>query len=130
MNLNPNSNTEINPSLNIYQEERPWGNFRQFTKNELSTVKIITVRKGESLSLQSHTQRSEFWKILSGNGVIEIGDEKFEAKVGDEFTVPPGAQHRVSVGAESGVDLAFLEIATGHFNEQDIKRFEDKYGRN
>ena len=32
--------------FNIFQEERPWGNFRQFTHNTSSTVKIITVKAG------------------------------------------------------------------------------------
>lgn len=113
----------------IYQEERPWGNFRQFTQNNPSTVKIITVKPGESLSLQSHEHRTEFWRVIKGQGVVEIDEAKHLAKEGDEFTVQAGSKHRVSVDSESPSDFIFLEIAFGEFDEQDIKRYEDKYGR-
>ncbi len=113
-------------SLNIYQEERPWGNFRQFTHNENSTVKIITVKSLEVLSLQSHTKRSEFWKVVAGSGFVDIDGVRHEAKEGDEFEIPLGAKHRMGAG-ENG--LKIVEIATGDFDESDIVRYEDKYGR-
>ena len=70
-----------------YIEKRPWGKFERFTQNEKSTVKIITVKVGEKLSLQYHKQRSEFWRILSGEGKITIGEETTEAKKGDGLTI-------------------------------------------
>lgn len=112
--------------LNIYQEERPWGNFRQFTKDEKSTVKIITVNAGESLSLQSHEKRSEFWHIVSGSGVVEIDQQKYNVSKGDEYSIPIGVKHRMEAGSSG---LSILEIATGDFDENDIIRYEDKYGR-
>lgn len=110
----------------IYQEERPWGNFRQFTHNETSTVKIITVKPDQGLSLQSHTKRSEFWRIIGGSGIVEIGEIKHEAKEGDEYTIVVGTKHRLIAGP-SGINV--LEIATGEFDENDIIRYEDRYGR-
>jgi len=112
--------------LEIYQEERPWGNFRQFTHDILSTVKIITVKPNEILSLQSHEKRSEFWKIIKGNGIVEIGNSKKEAKEGDEYEINIGDKHRLSAGSKG---IQVLEISTGEFDEKDIIRYEDKYGR-
>ena len=37
--------------------ERPWGRFEQFTLNEPTTVKTITVEPGHRLSLQRHEHR-------------------------------------------------------------------------
>jgi mannose-1-phosphate guanylyltransferase/mannose-1-phosphate guanylyltransferase/mannose-6-phosphate isomerase len=111
---------------NLFQIERPWGNFRQFTLNESSTVKIVTVKPNEILSLQSHTHRSEFWHVISGDGIVEIGETKKEAKIGDEFEIGIGEKHRLGAGA-NGVQV--LEIATGDFDEEDIIHYEDKYGR-
>lgn len=113
-------------SIQPYEEQRPWGAFRQFTKNAPSTVKIITVNPNESLSLQSHASRSEFWHVISGAGTVEIDDEKHDAKKGDEFEVAIGAKHRLSASDEG---LEILEIARGEFDEQDIIRYEDRYGR-
>ncbi len=114
------------PDFKIFQEERPWGNFRQFTHNSTSTVKIITIKPGESLSLQSHSKRSEFWRVIEGSGVVEIENNKYDVVSGDEHNVPVNAKHRATAG-ESG--LVFLEIDEGDFDEEDIVRYEDKYGR-
>lgn len=106
--------------------ERPWGNFRQFTKNENTTVKIISIKPNSSLSLQYHQNREEFWYIISGNPTIIIGENKINAKVGDEFKIAKKEKHQI----EAGVDpVQFLEISYGDFNEEDIIRLEDKYGR-
>lgn len=109
-----------------YREERPWGDFVEFTKNTTSTVKIITVKPGESLSLQKHQHRDEFWRVLSGTGTITIGQTVSEAKPGDEYFAPRGTEHRFSGGNSA---LSMLEISFGDFDEGDIVRLEDKYGR-
>ena len=49
-----------------YKEKRPWGGLEQFTLNEKTTVKILTVKAGKRLSLQYHHNRKEFWKFLAG----------------------------------------------------------------
>ena len=33
--------------------EKPWGGFEQFTLNEISTVKILTIKPGQTFSLQN-----------------------------------------------------------------------------
>ena|SRR3990167_6851157 len=106
--------------------ERPWGNFRQLTHNSLSTVKVHRIKPGESTSWQSHTKRSEFWHIISGSGVVPIGDKEYNAVSGDEYNVPVGVKHRWKAGP-SGMIL--VEVAFGDFDEEDIIRYEDKYGR-
>lgn len=111
---------------NIFQVERPWGNFRQFSHNELSTVKIIKVFPNESLSLQSHEKRSEFWHVISGSGTVEIGGVKKDTILGDEHEIEVGEKHRLSAGVDG---ISVLEIATGEFDENDIIHYEDKYGR-
>lgn len=112
--------------LEIYEEERPWGNFRQFIHDTSATVKIITVKPNETLSLQSHKKRDEFWRIIKGKGFVQIGDSKFDVKENDEYEIPVGTKHRLGAYDEG---LQILEIATGNFDENDIVRYEDKYGR-
>src|ERR1700679_216618 len=117
---------EPKSSLETYTEKRPWGNFEQFTHNESSTVKIITVNAGEELSLQYHEKRSEFWKVLSGNPTITSGDKVIQAKPGDEFFQQAKQNHRIQAGT---IEARILEVAFGTFDEDDIVRLEDKYGR-
>jgi mannose-6-phosphate isomerase len=110
----------------VFQVERPWGNFRQFTHNESSTVKIVTVKSNETLSLQSHNHRSEFWHVISGSGTVQIGEIKKNTIVGDEHEIKVGEKHRLGAGPNG---LQVLEIAYGDFDESDIIHYEDKYGR-
>ena len=72
----------------ILEKNRPWGNFRRFTLNEPSTVKLITVEPNQSLSLQTHKNRGEFWRIVGGNGIVEIDGIEHLASKGDEFFIP------------------------------------------
>ena len=85
--------------LNNYEKvERPWGNFEQFTLNEKSTVKILTVKAGEELSLQVHEHRDEFSRVLKGSGTVQIGEKSSEVHEGDSFFIPRGTQHRATIG--------------------------------
>lgn len=112
--------------IEISQIEKPWGNFRQFTHNLSSTVKILYLKPNEMISLQSHTKRAEFWRIISGGGIVEIDGQKTQAKIADEYKISLNSKHRLIAGPD-GIEV--LEIATGDFDEDDIVRYEDKYGR-
>ncbi len=112
--------------MNPLLVERPWGHFERFTLNEKSTVKLLYIKKGESLSLQYHNHRDEFWKIVSGNPFVEIGESKNEANPGDEFVTKALTHHRISAPKD---DVVFLEISFGELDEEDIVRIEDKYNR-
>jgi mannose-6-phosphate isomerase-like protein (cupin superfamily) len=110
----------------IYEEERPWGLFRRFTNNSVSTVKILKVKPNEELSLQSHNKREEFWRVIKGDGIFEIGDKKYIVEEESEKYVPLKTKHKIKAGA---LGLEVLEIAFGEFEEGDIIRYQDKYNR-
>ena len=107
-------------------DERPWGNFRRYTHNESTTVKLITVLAGQQLSVQRHQHRDELWVILDDGLQVRIEDDEFEASAGDELFISRGSIHTIGGGASGG---RFVEIAFGHFDEDDIERLEDRYGR-
>lgn len=106
--------------------KKPWGQFDQFTHNEISTVKILSVSRGNSLSLQYHNNRTEFWRIISGHPIVTIGENKKSANPGDEFIIEKLEPHQLET---KGDDVQVLEIAFGNFDEEDIVRIKDKYGR-
>ena len=111
---------------NYKKEERPWGNFERFTLNEWTTVKILTLKAGEEISLQTHQHRDEFGRVTKGSGVVTIGEAEINVHEGDTFFIPRYTVHRAAAGTEG---LAFLEISFGDFDEKDEERFEDQYGR-
>lgn len=114
------------PREHVVVDERPWGRFRQYTDNQATTVKLLTVEAGQSLSLQRHRLRDELWVTMDAGLRVEIDEERWIADEGEELFIPRGATHRVSGGATGG---RLLEIAFGEFDEDDIERLEDTYGR-
>ena len=110
----------------IYSEKRPWGKFEQFAFNEKCTVKIITVKPKQSLSLQSHKKRSELWVALDSGLSAQVGKKIVKLKKGQHIFIPKGAKHRLNAAKKAG---RVLEISFGYFDEKDEKRFEDIYGR-
>lgn len=89
-------------------------------------MKVHSVKPNSSSSLQYHNHRSEFWKILSGNPLVTIGKITVTARPGDEFFIKKLERHRIATKNEA---VQFLEICHGDFDEDDIIRLEDKYGR-
>ncbi|MBW2967140.1 phosphomannose isomerase type II C-terminal cupin domain [Candidatus Woesearchaeota archaeon] len=110
----------------IVTVEKPWGEFKQFIKNRKCTVKIITVNEGEILSLQEHSNRTELWCMIDDGLHVTVGNTTRQAAAGEEFVIKPGKKHRISAPEKQG---RFLEISFGEFDEEDIVRHEDKYGR-
>lgn len=110
----------------IEEVQKPWGRFIRYTLNEPTTVKILEVHEGSSLSLQSHTHRDELWVLLAGKAKAELEGRVYELRELESFFIPRGMKHRLR--AHRG-KVRVLEISFGHFDEEDIIRFEDEYGR-
>lgn len=115
-----------NIKINKYSQQRPWGEFEQFTHGEPTTIKILTIQPAQSLSLQYHNKRSEFWKVIFGCGKVTVGNTVHDAIEGDEFLINKGEKHRIETDSSK---IKVLEISFGDFDENDIVRIEDKYNR-
>lgn len=111
----------------LIQDVRPWGSFDQYTHNQEVTVKIITVNPGGKLSVQRHKYRDEYWVMLDDGLVPTVGGNDLFLVSGERAYIPRKVVH--TIRNESTTPARFLEIAFGHFDEQDIERLEDKYGR-
>lgn len=110
----------------IIQDIRPWGNFKRYAFNEKCTVKILTVGPKEMLSKQRHKKRDELWIIIDDGLKIELNDKIIFPKPGDEIVILRDTWHRLlSLGSKGRV----LEISFGYFDENDIERCDDIYGR-
>ncbi len=111
----------------IMETTRPWGAFEQFAQNEAVTVKIITVAPNHRLSLQSHTQRDELWQVIDGPADVEVAGLASTVDAGGRAWIPRGSTHRLGNSGNTAVRV--LEIAFGHFDEDDIERLVDDYDR-
>lgn len=107
--------------------QRPWGGFTQFSLNEPVTVKIIEVKAKAELSLQRHAHRAELWVALDRGLQVEVDGRAWQPAVEEQVWIPAGATHRLSAPGDQGGRI--LEVAFGHFDEDDIERLSDRYGR-
>jgi len=105
--------------------KRPWGDFKRFVLNEKCTVKILTVKPNQILSLQKHKKRKEQWYFLT-DGWVQLGTKKKKIKKGETVNVRKMQAHRIFAKKKM---VEVLEISYGTFDEKDEIRLEDVYGR-
>jgi mannose-1-phosphate guanylyltransferase / mannose-6-phosphate isomerase len=107
---------------------RPWGTYATLKEEIGYKVKRITVKVGESLSLQYHHHRAEHWMVVQGKALVQIGDEEFETLPGQYRYIPRQERHRLTnIGLD---ELVLIEVQCGtYLGEDDIVRLADTYGR-
>lgn len=106
--------------------KKPWGYFINLWRERGLNIKTIFLKPRSRLSFQSHRFRDEVWFLLSGNLDCQIGEKKFRMKKGIPYLISRGIKHRLSALKNGG---KVIEISFGKFDEKDIIRYQDDYGR-
>ena len=107
---------------------RPWGKYESIDIGERYQVKRITVNPGAKLSVQKHYHRAEHWTVVSGSAVVTCGDETILLSENQSTYIPLGEIHALENPGK--IPLELIEVQSGSYlGEDDIVRFEDKYGR-
>ncbi len=123
--LNSSGKKEGQEHKKIY---RPWGSYISVLEEKKWKVKMISVKPGESLSLQMHHHRAEHWVVVVGTAKIDLDSEQKILLENESTYIPIGSKHRLSNPGK--ITLILIEIQTGNYlDENDIVRFDDKYGR-
>lgn len=110
------------------QVYRPWGNYDVIEQGRGYQVKRIRVLPGESLSLQSHQHRAEHWIVVVGTAKVTLNGTEQLLQANQSIYIP---QHCVHALANPSKDvLELIEVQTGDYiDEDDIVRYQDRYGR-
>lgn len=110
-------------------EGRPWGMFTNLAKGGRWNVKILQIEASKRLSLQSHAKREECMMLLDGDAQLYFEEEGNQIWVqmhqNEMFKIGVGTKHRLA--SVNGARV--IEIAYGEFDESDITRYEDDFGR-
>ncbi len=115
-------------SQNHKKVYRPWGSFLSIEEGNTWKIKKIEVNPGASLSLQMHFQRSEHWVVVKGKAKIKIDNIEKIIYPNESVYIPLGVKHRLSNPTKNS--LILIEVQCGSYlGEDDIKRFDDIYGR-
>ncbi len=107
---------------------RPWGSFESIGRGDRYQVKRLTVKPGESLSLQMHHHRAEHWIVVSGTARVTCDDSEFLLSENQSTYIPVGSRHRLA--NPGAIPLEIIEVQSGgYLGEDDIVRFDDVYNR-
>ncbi len=119
---------EIYQTMSDRKNHRPWGYYENLDECADHKVKRIVVDPGKRLSLQKHKRRAEHWFIVSGEGIMTLGDTEMTVTNGQSIDIAVGAIHRIM--NPGSAPLVFVEVQMGdYFGEDDIIRLEDDFGR-
>jgi mannose-1-phosphate guanylyltransferase/mannose-6-phosphate isomerase len=107
---------------------RPWGFYQTVDQGDRFQVKRIMVKPGASLSLQMHHHRAEHWVVVAGTARVTRDDETLLLRENESIYIPLGARHRLENPGK--LPLHLIEVQSGaYLGEDDIVRFDDRYGR-
>jgi mannose-6-phosphate isomerase len=95
-------------------------------KNVATTVTLIHLEGGKRHYLQFHYNRAEYWKVIKGPIKVKLEDEERLLQTNESILIPKRAVHNL-MGA--GTNVITLETSIGKFDEGDIVRLQDDYGR-
>ncbi|MCE2594730.1 mannose-1-phosphate guanylyltransferase/mannose-6-phosphate isomerase [Motilimonas cestriensis] len=108
--------------------QRPWGKYDSIDTGNRFQVKHITVKPGAKLSVQMHHHRAEHWVVVSGTAKVTNGERIFLLSENESTYIPIGTTHALENPGK--VPLELIEVQSGSYlGEDDIVRFEDRYGR-
>lgn len=127
MTQDEDKESELDFRKKIEEDIRPWGKFRSYPYKKARSIKIITVNPGQSLSLQYHNRRSEFWIVLDKGLEITVGKRVWQPEENEEIFIPQKAPHRLRCVGQKPARV--MEIWMGDSDEEDIVRLKDEYGR-
>ncbi|MGA6302800.1 cupin domain-containing protein, partial [Enterobacter ludwigii] len=123
--LNRSNRQEYRCHQTVY---RPWGKYDSIDAGERYQVKRITVKPGEGLSVQMHHHRAEHWVVVAGTAKVTIDGEVKLLGENESIYIPLGATHCLENPGKIPLDL--IEVRSGaYLEEDDIVRFQDRYGR-
>ena len=75
-----------------------------------------------------HNHRAEHWIVVSGKARVTNGDKTFLLSENESTYIPVGVVHSLENPGKE--ELKLIEIQSGSYlGEDDIVRFEDRYGR-
>ncbi len=107
---------------------RPWGHYDSIDVGERDQVKRITVKPGAKLSVQMHHHRAEHWVVVRGTALVHKGNETTLLTENQSTYIPLGEVHALENPGK--IPLELIEVQSGSYlGEDDIVRFEDRYGR-
>ena len=122
-----NSSSWILQEWKAPKSERPWGYYRVLHEVPGMKVKELTVNPGQSLSMQRHSHRSEYWIVSEGRACVNramasgYALPSSELAKHEEHKIPVGEWHQLTNPHDEPVKIVEIQYG-GLCIEEDIER--------
>jgi cytidyltransferase-like protein len=117
-----NSSSWILEEWKSPKTERPWGYYRVLHEVPEMKVKELTVEPNQSLSMQRHEQRAEYWIVSEGEATV-YWDKYSHTKLIKHTSEVIQKQEWHRLVNETSIPLKLIEIQYGtNCTEDDIER--------
>jgi mannose-6-phosphate isomerase-like protein (cupin superfamily) len=63
--------------------------------NANQSLAEANIPPGATTHLHKHNNSEEIYHVLSGSGILTLGNERFGIKEGDTICIPPGTPHQI-----------------------------------
>ncbi len=89
---------------------RVWGSVQQVTRNEVTSVALLTVLAGRRLQPRVHRHRDELWLVLDGNLEVSVDSWSRTARAGEVVWVPRRTVHQLAAPRDRGVRILHVSF--------------------
>ena len=96
---------------------------REVWKSKNASIAHVSMRLGNVSLLHKHKNFTELYYILSGKGIMTLGDNSFKVQADDLVVIPPHKPHKLKNDGKT--NLIHLVIASPPFNPKDVILIKD-----
>jgi cytidyltransferase-like protein len=116
-----NSSSWILEEWKAPKTQRPWGYYRVLHEVAGTKVKELTVEPGQTLSMQRHRDRAEYWLVTSGECKVEKEFGAMFVRKHETVHIPVGNWHQLSNTFKEPCKLVEIQYGA-RCAEEDIER--------
>ena len=107
---------------------RPWGTFSTVEEGEGYKIRHVMLEPEQSLSLQIHKHRNEYWIVIKGTAKVTIEDKELFVRENESIYVAKSQTHRLENQTKTRLEL--IEVQVGEYvGEDDVIRIEEAIQR-
>jgi cytidyltransferase-like protein len=116
-----NSSSWILEEWKAPKTQRPWGYYRVLHEVAGTKVKELTVEPGQTLSMQRHKERAEYWMVTEGECKVEKEFSALFLRQHETIHIPKGEWHQLSNPFTKPCKLVEVQFGSSCV-EEDIER--------
>lgn len=102
-------------------------NFRKvlYTGEHMQLV-LMTLKPGEDIGLEVHTENDQFFRFEKGEGKVIVGETEYVVGDGDTVIVPSGTSHNIINTSEVETLNLYTIYSPAHHKDQIVRTTKEE----